>query len=53
MQIHTQSGGSVCGADHKLKLSSSDMKDVFVTSFAELPGLIAAALLIDAIGRKG
>ena len=51
MQIHT-TGESHCGGDHKLRLSSDEMADVFITTLAELPGLIIAALLIDTIGRK-
>ena len=36
-----------------LKFASSDMLEVFITSTAELPGLIVAALLVDTLGRKG
>ena len=52
LQIQATKAESVCGSDHRLRLSNDDMRDVFVTSFAELPGLILAALLIDVIGRK-
>lgn len=51
-QIHTQQHAATCGADRKLQLSSQDMADVFVTSMAELPGLLLAALLIDVLGRR-
>lgn len=50
-QIHTESG-TVCGTDGVLKLSSKDLSEVFITTVAELPGLIIAALLIDTLGRK-
>lgn len=39
---------------HKTQNSVADInyKDVFITSFAELPGLIIAGILIDRLGRK-
>ena len=52
MQIHTQTSGAECVAG-VLKFASSDMLEVFITSTAELPGLIVAALLVDTLGRKG
>ena len=51
VQIHT-TDQSTCPSNHKLVLSSSQMADVFITTLAELPGLILAALLIDVLGRK-
>ena len=52
LQIHTQQHTKTCGPDHVLRLSSQDMADVFITSMAELPGLLIAAVLIDVLGRK-
>ena len=52
LQIHTQSSSATCGSDKRLRLSSGDMADVFITSLAELPGLLTAALLVDFLGRK-
>ena len=51
-QIHTQKHKATCGPDHVLRLSSQDMSEVFITSMAELPGLLVAALLIDVLGRR-
>ncbi|GAB2224791.1 hypothetical protein Droror1_Dr00005568 [Drosera rotundifolia] len=45
---------SSCGGN-QTKVAKSDAvnyKDVFITSFAELPGLLVAALMIDKVGRK-
>ena len=50
LQIHTQQTKEVC-LDGVLKLSSSDLEQVFIASTAELPGLLIAALLIDVLGR--
>ena len=51
MQIHSQTS-SACGPTGRLELSSRDLSEVFITTVAELPGLIVAALLIDTLGRK-
>lgn len=34
------------------KSGDVDYKDVFITTFAELPGLVVAALVVDRLGRK-
>lgn len=53
LQLHVQSGsGSSCGATGSLELSSGDLRDIFIASTAELPGLLAAALIMDSLGRK-
>jgi len=35
-----------------LILSQRDLRDIFIASTAELPGLLVAALVMDAFGRK-
>ena len=52
MQLHAQGGGSVCSADGRLVLAQRDLRDIFIASTAELPGLLIAALVMDAFGRK-
>ncbi|CAL8465087.1 g4622 [Coccomyxa elongata] len=50
--LHTQTGGSGCGASGRLILESDALRDIFVASTAELPGLLLAALVMDKFGRK-
>ncbi len=55
MQIHggdasKQSQG--CGDDGRLKISNQDYLAILITSAAEMPGLLVAALLIDVLGRR-
>lgn len=52
VQLHASSTSSTCGEDKRLRLSSVEMAQVFITSTAELPGLVVAALLADVLGRK-
>ena len=52
MQLHAQGSGNSCSADGKLILAQRDLRDIFVASTAELPGLLAAALIMDVFGRK-
>ena len=52
MQLHAQASENSCSPDGKLVLAERDLKDIFVASTAELPGLIIAALVMDAFGRK-
>ena len=51
-QLHTQTGGSACGASGHLVLTSDALRNIFVASTAELPGLLLAALVMDKFGRK-
>ncbi|KAK4854530.1 hypothetical protein QYF36_025424 [Acer negundo] len=49
------SGESKCGSTvlHKEKSNSNSLYvDVFITSLAELPGLLLSAIIVDKIGRK-
>ncbi|KAJ7527348.1 hypothetical protein O6H91_16G049700 [Diphasiastrum complanatum] len=51
------SGGGSCGVHTTTNLLSTNAdtnlyRDVFVTSFAELPGLVVAAAIVDRVGRK-
>ena len=48
----TTTGGMACAADGRLILLSSDLRDVFIASTAELPGLLISALIMDKFGRK-
>ncbi|GAB2287618.1 Organic cation/carnitine transporter 7 [Dionaea muscipula] len=48
-------GGSSKCAGNQARVTKSEVvnyKDVFITSFAELPGLLVAAAMIDKVGRK-
>lgn len=47
-------GNNTCNpnAVRSQKSGGVDYKDVFITSFAELPGLVVAALVVDRLGRK-
>ncbi|XP_027068794.2 organic cation/carnitine transporter 7 isoform X1 [Coffea arabica] len=49
------SGQSECGPatlNSKISDDASLYRDVFITSFAELPGLILSAIIVDFLGRK-
>lgn len=49
------SGQSECGAsslNSKISDDASLYRDVFITSFAELPGLLLSAIIVDYLGRK-
>ncbi|CAL5229494.1 g12830 [Coccomyxa viridis] len=50
--LHAQGGGNSCGAGGKLILAQRDLRDIFIASTAELPGLLVAALVMDPLGRK-
>ncbi|CAK0787220.1 hypothetical protein CVIRNUC_010436 [Coccomyxa viridis] len=50
--LHAQASENSCSPDGKLVLADRDLKDIFVASTAELPGLIIAALVMDVFGRK-
>ncbi|KAK9688754.1 hypothetical protein RND81_09G008800 [Saponaria officinalis] len=45
---------STCGSLHKQSHTSDSVnyKNVFITSFAEFPGLVLSALIVDRLGRK-
>ena len=54
LQLHTHGDTTSCGPGGRLIISPADMRDIFVTSCAELPGLLIAAVLADSmLGRKG
>ncbi|KAH9620545.1 hypothetical protein KSS87_012651 [Heliosperma pusillum] len=48
------SKSSSCGATHKPSHASDtvNFKNVFIASFAEFPGLVVSALIVDRVGRK-
>ena len=52
VQLHAKGGGNSCGAGGKLILAQRDLRDIFIASTAELPGLLVAALIMDPLGRK-
>ena len=52
MQLRAQGSGNSCGAGGKLVLAQRDLRDIFIASTAELPGLLVAALVMDPLGRK-
>ncbi|KAK4794909.1 hypothetical protein SAY86_012903 [Trapa natans] len=47
-------GGNQCSVNEQHSKDSHDVsyKDVFITSFAELPGLLISAATVDKLGRK-
>ena len=51
MQLHAHDTAS-CRPDGKLRVAPADMRDILVTSCAEAPGLLTAALVADLLGRK-
>ena len=52
VQLHAQGSENSCSTDGNLVLAERDLKDIFIASTAELPGLIIAALVMDVFGRK-
>lgn len=52
VQLHAQGGQNACSPEGKLFLAQRDLKDIFIASTAELPGLLVAALVMDVFGRK-
>ncbi|PKA50659.1 Organic cation/carnitine transporter 7 [Apostasia shenzhenica] len=48
------SGGSRCVSDHvtRTTVTTNLYKDVFISSFAEIPGLLLSATIVDRFGRK-
>ncbi|KAK9841691.1 hypothetical protein WJX74_010182 [Apatococcus lobatus] len=41
-----------CGLDGRLNISNQDFRAIFITTAAELPGLLIAAFGIDILGRR-
>ncbi|KAK9784698.1 hypothetical protein WJX73_003774 [Symbiochloris irregularis] len=50
--LHASSSEASCVAGQRLQLSSAALGQIFITTTAELPGLLVAAALADVIGRK-
>jgi len=41
-----------CNAEGKLQIRQEDLLSIFITSTAEMPGMLFSSLLVDFIGRK-
>ena len=53
MQLHaSQSSEAGCNAEGKLQIRQEDLLSIFITSTAEMPGMLFASLLVDFVGRK-
>ena len=53
LQLHANQGSEAhCDAQGKLQIRQDDLLSIFVTSTAEMPGMLFASLLVDFIGRK-
>lgn len=52
-QLHATSESSAsCNPEGRLQIRQQDLVSIFITSTAELPGMLFASLLVDVIGRK-
>ena len=53
VQLHaSQESEAGCNAQGRLQIRQQDLVSIFVTSTAEMPGMLFASLLVDVIGRK-
>ena len=54
LQLHasSQAAEAGCDAQGKLQIRPEDLLSIFVTSTAEMPGMLFASLLVDFAGRK-
>lgn len=54
LQLHASSQGAEAGCDAqgKLQIRQEDLLSIFITSTAEMPGMLFASLLVDFVGRK-
>lgn len=54
LQLHASSQGAEAGCDAqgKLQIKQEDLLSIFITSTAEMPGMLFASLLVDFVGRK-
>ena len=53
VQLHaSQESEAGCNAQGRLQIRQQDLISIFVTSTAEMPGMLFASLLVDVIGRK-
>ncbi|DBA80728.1 TPA: hypothetical protein ACH3X1_007959 [Trebouxia sp. C0004] len=51
--LHTsESSEAGCDAEGKLHIGQQDLLSIFVTSTAEMPGMVFSSLLVDYLGRK-
>jgi len=41
-----------CNAEGKLQIGQQDLLSIFITSTAEMPGMVFSSLLVDFLGRK-
>lgn len=53
VQLHaSETSEASCNAEGKLQIGQQDLLSIFITSTAEMPGMLFASLLVDLIGRK-
>lgn len=53
LQLHTsESSQAGCNAEGKLQIGQQDLLSIFITSTAEMPGMVFSSLLVDFLGRK-
>lgn len=54
LQLHatSQGSGAACDAQGRLQIRQEDLLSIFITSTAEMPGMLFASLLVGAVGRK-
>lgn len=53
LQLHTsKSSEAGCNAEGKLQIGQQDLLSIFITSTAEMPGMVFSSLLVDFLGRK-
>ncbi len=53
LQLHTsESSEAGCNAEGKLQIGQQDLLSIFITSTAEMPGMVFSSLLVDFLGRK-
>ena len=53
LQLHaSQESEAGCSSEGRLQIRQQDLVSIFVTSTAEMPGMLFASLLVDAAGRK-
>ena len=53
VQLHASGSPEAgCNGEGKLQLGQKDLLSIFITSTAEMPGMLFASLLVDYVGRK-
>ena len=53
LQLHASGRSEAgCDAEGRLQMRQEDLVSIFITSTAEMPGMLFASLLVDFVGRK-